>query len=148
MDTTQIILDNEHATLMYHPDTKIVHHVFHRTVQGVVFREVLNEGLEVFRKYGAHKWLSDDRMNAVLPEADTEWAKTIWFPQVLEAGWQHWAVVVPPRAMAMLNIKEFIDTYRPFGLRAMLFTDDKPALKWLELAKDQTPKTVELPVED
>lgn len=136
MDTITII-ENDHATLMYHPETKIVHHVFHKTVQGEVFREVLLGGLEVFKQYQAHKWLSDDRMNSVLPEDDTEWAKTVWFPQVLEAGWEHWALVIPPRAMALLNLKEFIDTYRPFGLRAMLFKEPEPALRWLACAKDK-----------
>ncbi len=141
---TITIIDNDHATLIYHPDTKIVHHVFHRTVQGEFFREVLLGGLEVFKQYQANKWLSDDRMNSVLPEDDTEWAKTVWFPQVLDAGWKHWAVVIPPRALALLNMKEFIDTYRPFGLRAMLFKEPEPALRWLECAKDKvqdkTPK--------
>lgn len=126
------ILDNAHVKLMYHTDTKIVHHIFHQTVQGEVFRSVLNEGLEVFKKYEAHKWLSDDRMNSALPEDDTNWAKTVWFPQVLEAGWQYWALVWPKNVTAMMNLKEFIDAYRPFGLRVMVFNEDKPAMKWLE----------------
>lgn len=137
--STMTILSNDYATLMYHPDKKIVHHVLHQTVQGEAFRNVLNEGLEVFKKYGAHKWLSDDRKNSALPEDDTVWAKTDWFPRVLEAGWQHWALVWPPTALAMLNLKEFIDTYQPFGLRVMVFKDPKPAMTWLEMAKT-TPK--------
>ena len=92
---TEMILDNEYLSLVYYPETKIVHHTFHQVVQGPVFREALNTGLEVFKEYNAHKWLSDDRKNDALPEADTEWAKTDWFPRVLEAGWQHWALVMP-----------------------------------------------------
>jgi hypothetical protein len=125
-------MDNDHVTLMYHPDTKIVHHVFHQTVQGDVFRNVLNTGLEIFKQYEAHKWLSDDRKNSALPEDDTVWAKTDWFPRVLAAGWQYWALVWPPNLLAMLNLKEFIDVYQPYGLRVMVFKDDKPAMLWLE----------------
>lgn len=133
------IIDNDRVSLMYHPDTKIVHHVFHQTVQGEVFRTVLNAGLEVFQKYEAHKWLSDDRKNSALPEDDTIWAKTDWFPRVLEAGWQYWALVWPPKVMAMLNLKEFVDTYQPYGLRVMVFKSDKPAMAWLE-RNQMTPK--------
>ena len=32
MPTT--ILDNEYATLLYHPETKIVHHQFHKPIGG------------------------------------------------------------------------------------------------------------------
>lgn len=137
--STMTIIDNKHVTLMYHPETKIVHHIFHQTVQGEVFRETLNAGMEVFKKYEAHKWLSDDRKNSVLPEDDTEWAKTVWFPQVLEAGWHYWALVWPPSSLAVINLKEFIDVYRPFGLRVMVFKDSQPAMKWLEQNK-ATPK--------
>jgi hypothetical protein len=137
--STETIIQNEYVTLMYHPEKKIVHHIFHRPVQGEVFRATLNTGLEVFKTHGAHKWLSDDLKNGVLPEEDSEWAKTVWFPRVLEAGWQYWALVWPPSTLAMLNMKDFIDTYRPFGLRVMVFKSAKPAMTWLE-RNHATPK--------
>ena len=125
------IIDNEYVNLVYHSDTKIVHHTFHQTVQGENFRNTLNAGLEVFQKYEAHKWLSDDRNNSTLPDDDTIWAKTVWFPKVLEAGWQYWALVWPPQTLAIMNLKEFMDTYRPFGLRVMAFKEPKQAMSWL-----------------
>ena len=133
--TTQTIVENEFATLMYHTDTKILHHIFHKQIKGEAFRHLLNSGIEVLQEHGATKWLSDDRLHVQLPEEDTIWAKTDFFPRAMEAGWQHWAIVMPPRALALLNLKEFIDSYRPFGLHVMVFKDDKQALKWLELSK-------------
>ena len=133
---TEMILDNEYLSLVYYPETKIVQHTFHQVVQGPVFREALNTGLEVIKEYNAHKWLSDDRQNDALPEADVQWAKTDWFPRVLAAGWQHWALVMPPRAVAMLNLKAFIDTYRPFGLHVMVFGKPELAMTWLTYAKE------------
>ena len=127
----ETIIDNELVTLVYHTDKKIVHHTFHQTVQGKDFQTTLNTGLEIFRKYGAHKWLSDDRQNSTLTEDDTLWAKTEWFPKVLEAGWQHWAIVWPQKTLAIINLKEFMDTYRTFGLQAMAFKDPKQAMSWL-----------------
>ena len=125
------IIDDEFVTLLYHPETKIVHHEFHQVVQGQVFRDVLDAGLEVFQQYNAHKWLSDDRKNAALSEADTEWAKINWFPRVVEAGWQYWALVMPADVMAILNLKEFVESYRTFGLQVMVFKDPEPGLDWL-----------------
>lgn len=93
----------------------------------------------MFKKYEAHKWLSDDLKNSALPEDDTLWAKTEWFPRVLEAGWQYWALVWPPKTLAMLNLKEFIDAYRPYGLRVMVFKQAEPAMAWLE-RNNMTPR--------
>lgn len=138
------ILENEHVTLLYHPETKIVHHTFHKTVRGQIFRDTLNAGLEVFQQYGVHKWLSDDRSNTALPDDDTEWAKTVWFPKVLAAGWQYWALVWPASTMAVVNLQEFVDTYRPFGLRVMVFKDPQKAMYWLEQNKS-TVRTKTIP---
>ena len=133
--SVETIIDNEYATLMYQSDTKIVHHVFHKTVQGKVFRQILNTGLEIFQERQASKWLSDDRKNSALPDDDTRWAKENWFPQVLEAGWKHWALVLPREVKAVMNLKEFIDTYRPFGLSVMVFSEPNQAQFWLEKVK-------------
>ena len=126
------IFDDSFVTLLYYPESKIVHHEFHQTVQGQVYRNVLNRGLEVFRQHDAHKWLSDDRNNAALTDADTYWAKTNWFPRVVEAGWQSWAVIMPDEVLAALNLKEFVESYRPFGLQVMVFNDPQSGMDWLE----------------
>lgn len=133
---SQIILNTENVILKYHPDTKIVHHQFLKPVEGEVFREILNTGLEAFKEHGANKWLSDDRRHTNLPDADTQWAKEDWFPRVLDAGWKHWALVLPLNVTGMMNLKDFADTYRQLGLVAMLFSDPQKAQIWLEHVKN------------
>ena len=61
-----IIIQNEYATLVYHPDEKIVHHTFHKPIGDQEFRNVLNTGAKTLKKYNASKWLSDDRGNSAL----------------------------------------------------------------------------------
>lgn len=126
------VLANEYATLVYHPDQKIVHHTFHKPISGDEFRQVLNTGAELLDKYGAAKWLSDDRANSALSEEDTEWSKTHWFPRAMSAGWKFWAIVVPEDVMGKMNMKEFVDSYYEQGLRIMVFTEPEKALRWLE----------------
>jgi hypothetical protein len=125
------ILSNEYATLVYYPDTKIVHHTFHQQIGGERFREVLNKGAETLEKYKATKWLSDDRKNSALSKEDTEWSKTNWFPRSIKAGWKYWALVVPQDILGQLNMKEFVDSYFEQGLRIMVFSKPEEAKQWL-----------------
>ena len=133
------ILNNDYATLMYYPDKKIVHHVFHKPISGPEFRSVLNKGADLLQEHGAAKWLSDDRNNSALSSEDTEWSKTVWFPRAAAAGWKFWALVVPPDLMARMNLKEFVDTYYEQGLRTMVFVDPQEALEWLETVSEINP---------
>jgi hypothetical protein len=127
-----ILINNEHATLAYHPDTKIVHHTFHKPISGSIFRNVLDTGANTLANYQASKWLSDDRKNMAIPEEDTEWSKTDWFPRAIKAGWKYWALVVPEDILAKMNMKEFIDSYFEQGLRIAVFAKPEDALRWLK----------------
>jgi hypothetical protein len=125
------IIQTEYAKLVYHPDTKIVHHTFHKPIGGQKFREVLDTGASVLEKYHAEKWLSDDRGNSALSPEDTEWSKANWFPRAINAGWKYWALVVPEDIMARINLKEFVDSYFEQGLRIMVFVEPEKAMDWL-----------------
>ena len=126
------ISDSEYATLWYDADKKIVHHEFHRFIYGEEFRQVLEKGLEIFKQNGAQKWLSDDRKNSTLTTEDTQWAQQSWFPQVFEAGWKYWAIVMPDKVVGKLNMKRFIDAYSKQGLTIDIFDDPNEAREWLE----------------
>jgi hypothetical protein len=126
------IIQNEYATLLYYPDTKIVHHTFHKPIGGQEFRDVLNTGAKSLQEYGASKWLSDDRGNSALSPEDTEWSMTDWFPRAIKAGWKYWALVVPQDILARMNLKEFVDSYYKQGLRIMVFSKPQEAMEWLE----------------
>lgn len=126
------LIDSPHATLVYYPDKKIVHHTFHKPISGDDFRQVLNKGAEAMKQNGAHKWLSDDRGNGALSPEDTEWSQSDWFPRAVASGWKYWALVVPQDIYARMNLKEFVDNYFEQGLRIMVFTNPKEAMRWLE----------------
>lgn len=126
-----MIVDNEYATLVCLPDEKIIYHTFHKPIGGEILRNVLNKGTEAMAKYGATKWLSDDRLNAVLSPEDTEFGKTDWFPRTLQAGWKYWALVVPSDILGQMSLKEIIDDYWERGLRIMVFSKLDEAREWL-----------------
>ena len=125
------IIHTDYATLWYHPDTKIVHHVFHKFIYGDEFLSVLNTGLDAFKQYGAQKWLSDDRKNSALPTADLEWSINDWFHRAFNSGWKYWAIVMPDKVVGKMNMQRFIKTYVELGLTIEIFDDPDEAMTWL-----------------
>jgi hypothetical protein len=127
------IIQNDYASLIYYPDTKIVHHTFLKPISGKAFREVLDTGAKTLEKYQAFKWLSDDRANSALPQEDTDWSMKDWFPRAVKAGWKYWALVVPQDFMGRVNMNEFVESYLDQGLRIAVFVEPEEAMKWLEI---------------
>jgi hypothetical protein len=84
-------------------------------------------------KYGAQKWLSDDRKNSALTKEDQEWSDVHWRPRVIKAGYKHWAIVLPEKLIGELNLKRIIrEKYAGTGVTVQLFNDPEEAMKWLE----------------
>jgi len=126
------ILSNEFATLVYHDDKKVVHHTFLKPIGGQAFRDVLLAGVDCMKKYGATKWLSDDRENSALSPEDGRWATHEWSKLAIDAGWKAWALVVPNEIMGRINMIEFVNLYSRQGVRVMVFTKPDEAMAWLD----------------
>jgi hypothetical protein len=126
------IIDTEAVSLHYYPATRIVHHEIRRFIHGPQLRALLLEGVRAFRKYGANKWLSDDRGNGPLKPEDATWASTEWSPQVIAAGWKYWAVVLPAKAMAQMNMQRWTSVYAKAGVTVQVFEHPKAAMQWLK----------------
>lgn len=133
----EIVLDNEHVTVWYLPEYRIVHHQFHGFICGAPFRNALEAGTAVLKKHGAQKWLSDDRANSALPLEDSTWGKTVWFPLTRDAGWKFWAVVQPSNVMGQMNMKRFARECSKQGVTVKVFDDPDDALLWLKEQKEQ-----------
>ena len=127
-----IILDNEFVTIWYHLNKKIIHHQFHKFMHGQAFREALTAGTDAMKKYGAHKWLSDDRQNSALPRVDLEWAHTKWFPRTVLAGWKYWAIVLPEKIIGQMNMNREAKINSEKGIITAKFDNPDEAMAWLE----------------
>jgi hypothetical protein len=128
----QTCLDNEFITIWYYTDKKIVHHEYHKFMQGEPRRESLMAGTALLRKHNATKWLSDDRKFPVQSPEDSQWGEAIWFPQTVEAGWKHWAIVMPQNPIGQISIKQLVKKSAAGGVNTQIFTDVDEAMKWLE----------------
>jgi hypothetical protein len=126
------IIEDPNISMWYHPESKILHHQTHQFFCGKPFRDALNKGVEVFQKYGAQKWLSDDRETPALSKEDLEWGDKDWFPRVAQCGWKYWAIVMPEKVVGQLTMKRLADTYNSRGVVTKIFSSPDEAQKWLE----------------
>jgi hypothetical protein len=126
------ILDDEYVSLWYHPEAKIVHHKMKQFLVPGVFQKLLSAGAELMEKHGATKWLSDDRDNTVATPEDLEWADEVWNPRVVKAGFRYWAIVVPSKMVAAIQMKNVQAKRREQGIEVESFETVDEAMAWLE----------------
>ena len=126
------IIDNEYITMEYLPDKKVIFHIVHKPIGHPELVEALNAGTEALKKYGACKWLSDDRLNGPLSPESVEYGFKDWGPRTIAAGWKYWGNVVPKELVAAGTLVPVIQAYYDMGLRMMVFTDVEKATEWLD----------------
>ena len=127
-----VLFDHERITVDYMPDKKIIRHTIHAPVRGQVFRDALNTGTAALAKYGACKWLSDDRKDGPQSEEEQQWGFDDWNRRTIEAGWKYWALVVPQVVADAGTLTPTIEDLYTRGLRVMVFTKPEDALAWLD----------------
>jgi hypothetical protein len=126
-----VISQSPQITVLYHPEGRIIHHEVHANLRGTEYRDALTAGMEAMKKYGAKKWLSDDRKNAVFSPDDLTWSRDVWGPEVIKAGWKYWAIVMPARPLARIRMEEGAEVMPTVGVTTKIFDDPTEAMKWL-----------------
>lgn len=128
----ELVLQNEHITLWFYPELKIVHHQMVQAPTSERFRELLTHGADTLERHRAIKWMSDDRGNTLLRPDDEEWADTIWLPRVLKAGFKFWAIVLPQAAIGKLNMQRIATQHARRGIVSRIEATPYPAFEWLK----------------
>jgi hypothetical protein len=126
-----VLCENSKITVWLDDSLGLIHHQMHGPCYGDEFRAALTAGTLALKRHGLHKWLSDDRAHVAMPPEDEEWAKTVWFPETLAAGWRIWALVQPKQVVGQMNLRRFTETYAQLGITVRVFTDPGDALHWV-----------------
>ena len=126
------ILDGDALTLWYYPELRMVHHQMHKTPTSEQFRELLTRGADLVERYGAPKWLSDDRGNTVLRPQDEAWSHDVWLPRVLRGGFKFWAIVMPQAAIGKLNMRRLSAEHAKQGIVSAVRENPAAAFEWLQ----------------
>ena len=133
-----LIFDNDFIWMVYHEDTKIIHHHYYPKLNSHYLRAGLDTGIDVMMEEGCNKWLSDNREVVAHSPEDTEWINTDWLPRAVDAGWKYWALVVPSDTIALMNMTEFINSFYDMGVWVSVFSDPDEAWDWLISREGQT----------
>lgn len=130
-----VLFEHPLITVWYHERRQIVHHRVNRpilTEELPVIQKAFTSGSDVMRKYRANKWLSDDRLQLVMPTEIQDWCQNTWFPATRRLGWSVWAIVQPESAVARLFIGRLLVNVLADGMRAQAFNDVSSAMVWLD----------------
>lgn len=140
-----VLFDHPLITVWYHARQKVVHHKILGPVlaeDGEVFKRALLTGADALQRYGAGKWLSDDRMHSTMPGEVQQWAHEVWFPRTCRAGWKYWAIVKPEKVVTKMFVARLASTFSGLGVATEFFQDVGDAMNWLQVA-DGIPRTAE-----
>lgn len=105
--------------------------------RGAAYRAALDRSLELVRKHGARRWLGIMlEVTGVMSPEDSEWLVHDWLPRLLAAGCRRLAVVLPPQALAAMQLnrlKREIDAEKPDpeAFHNRYFDDLAEAHAWL-----------------
>lgn len=132
MEDKEQILNDAYITMWYHKDKGMVHHVWHKFLQGEEMRKAFMIGADAMKKGHGSKWLSDDRNYPAMTEDDAKWAQEVWFPAVKAAGWKYWAIVEPQKVIGQLDLKAFSEKYKALGIDVKIFPTPEEAIQWLD----------------
>jgi hypothetical protein len=123
MSAPTLILETPHVKLVFHQASRIVHHELLQRSGGEELQRALITGLSVLQKFKAERWLSDDRQNPLLDEADDQWLQSVWFPAAERAGCRFCAIISLHKEQTRPPIQG--------RMSVTTFTDPLLAFRWL-----------------
>jgi hypothetical protein len=131
--TTTTVLSNKYFDLLFHEDTKIIHHIYKPLMSSDQLKELLSAGTDLMEKYRSTKWISDNRqlVNTFSDEA-AQWVNNVWLPRTVKAGWKYWAMVVPDSVIGRADHIKYVESFHNTGIWVTVYTTVEPAMDWLE----------------
>jgi hypothetical protein len=73
--------------------------------RGPGYRSALDRSLELVKARGAKRWLGNMlESTGVMSPEDSSWLVNDWFPRLLATGAKRFAVVIPPQALAAMQL--------------------------------------------
>lgn len=96
------------------------------------FRKGCNTALELMRKHGIVKILTDNTEAKVFAVEDQRWLNEEWLPQAQAIGYRCSAVLVQNDPFVTFAVKNIMAKRDPKKFTSKFFTDEREALEWLK----------------
>jgi hypothetical protein len=120
------------ASVWLYPGRKVVHHQIHQPLSTAQLRSLLDDVARCLIDHRATKWLADDRNLGELDAALLPWIEQDMVPRTMNAGWRHWALILPQLPGAARIMQDVAATLAISGLTVFAFNDLAAANAWLD----------------
>ncbi len=99
-------IDEPYVKIDYEETIKSIVAVWRGPIgRGPGYRAALDRALELVKARSARGWLADMlESTGVMSPEDSSWLVNDWFPRLLATGAKRFAVVIPPQALAAMQL--------------------------------------------
>ena len=94
------------------------------------FRAAINESLEVFKKGGLNKIISNTKEAGLVKKEDTDWVAQVVTPQMVQHGLRYMAFVVPTNVFTQFSVDNFKEGASGV-VKIKYFDNAESAYQWL-----------------
>lgn len=126
---TQIIVDNQWATVRYETDGDYVYQTVHQPITSQVFQQTLNTSLKTLTENNALKILLDEQANGQFSRQDVEFMIAGWGVRAAQSGMKYGALVVPEKLTFEITV--IVESFEKLGIHIGLFRELVEARQWL-----------------
>lgn len=98
--------------------------------EGDVYRTLLNQTIELLKKYSTAKLLGDTSQSEVISVEDQDWSNNNWAKRAVEAGLRYNAIVLSEDIFGRLSIESIVDNAKV--VKVKYFDNVHSAKEWLQ----------------
>lgn len=118
-----------YITLRHIPEKSAIHTHWTQFPTSDEFRDGMNQIIEGFKKFKAHKVLAlTDKLGAIAEE-NQKWTNEDWFPRAAKEGYNKIAIVLSSDIFNQLSVEEIMSSLGDF--QTQYFDDEIKAFEWL-----------------
>lgn len=99
--------------------------------EGDIYRTLLNQAIELLKRYGTAKLLGDTRRSEVISVEDQDWSNNDWAKRAVEAGLKYNAIVLSEDIFGRLSIESIVDNAKV--VKVKYFDNVSSAKEWLKI---------------
>jgi hypothetical protein len=104
-------------------------------VQGEVFKQAVNQGLELLIAQKGCKWLADLSQMAVIAQEDQRWLDEEWFPRAAQAGVKYIAMIRPAKVLSQMSVRRVTGKTGDLEMETAYFDSLEKAKEWIKSKK-------------
>lgn len=132
MSQGTIVHQEEALTIYWDPQARYHIARWQGFLHGEPFHAALQACVSAAGARRSTKWVADVRKYSVTTPEDQQWIIEHFFPRMVEAGVEYFAIVSPERVVAAMSAKSVIHAFKGGQLEFGYHESEKDAVAWLQ----------------